>query len=48
MDSALIEEIKKKREFSKLPDSVVERAIGIAVMMLRKFELCLENILGCF
>lgn len=48
MDNELIEEIKKKREFSKLPDSIVERAAEMAGGEVKESRKLLRKYFGVF
>jgi hypothetical protein len=45
---SLVDEVKKKREFSKLPDSVVERAIGIVGDDVKEVRALLRKYFGVF
>jgi hypothetical protein len=48
MSNNLIKEVKKKREFSGLPDSVVERAVGIAGDDVKEVRALLRKYFGVF
>jgi|TARA_Y100000310_G_scaffold309615_1_gene353900 hypothetical protein len=48
MDERLIKEVKEKREFSQLPDSVVERAIGVVGEDVKEVRALLRKYFGVF
>ncbi|MBT3397381.1 hypothetical protein HOA55_00025 [archaeon] len=48
MDKEFILEVKKKREFSQLPDSVVERAISVAGEDIKEVRSLLRKYFGVF
>ena len=48
MNKELIEEIKKKREFSELPDSIVDRAAEIAKGNVKESRALLRKYFGVF
>ena len=48
MDKKLISEIKKKREFSELPDSIIERAAEMAKGDVKESRALLRKYFGVF
>lgn len=48
VDSDLISEVKKKKEFSKLPDSVVERALSLNEESVKEARAFLRKYFGVF
>ena len=48
MNDNLIKDVKRKKEFSRLPDSVVERAVGIAGDDVKEVRALLRKYFGVF